>query len=124
MGRMEHDAVVIATHEARPGGLPDLDAFRASIPEEYRALIVGPVVTTYNGHVMYAMLPDGSKEGWPASDQGDEIRERFKALFRQRYADGGSHDDWLHVRFGDPDEGDRIVERHRLSRRQPQWHEP
>jgi hypothetical protein len=103
MGRMMHDAVVVVTHDGRPGGLPDMDAFRAGLRPEFRPLVVGPVVTRFNGCAMYAFLPDGSKEGWPPSDEGDRAREAFKDLFRHRYNDGSTGDEWTHVRFGDRD---------------------
>lgn len=112
MSSMEHDALVIVTGDHREGGLPDLDAFRASVPEEFRPLIIGPIITSYNGCAMYAMLPDGSKDGWPPSDQADAIRERFKDLFRTRYDDGSTADQWVHVRFGDDADGDAVVESH------------
>jgi hypothetical protein len=100
MGYMAHDAVIVTTADHRPGGLPDIEAFRQSIDPRFRHLVVGPVPSMINGYVSYAFLPDGSKEGWDASNCGDEIREAFKALFRQLYEDGSSTDHLIHVRFG------------------------
>lgn len=100
MGYVAHDAVLVTTETYREGGLPDIDAFRAEMPEEFRRLVIGPVQTAVNGTVCYAFLPDGSKEGWPQSDEGDLWRGRFKALFRFAYDDGSSPDDVVEVRFG------------------------
>lgn len=100
MGYVAHDAVLVTTETYRAGGLPDMDAFRAEMPPEFRQLVIGPVETAINGTVCYAFLPDGSKEGWGHSDQGDLWRERFKALFQFAYDDGSSPDDVIEVRFG------------------------
>jgi hypothetical protein len=94
---MAHDVVLVTS--IIPGDRdPDMDAFRASLPEEWRPLVVGPVRSITNGYGFYAFLPDGSKEGWDTSDKGDEYREQFVALFASGYFDvarvtyGG--DDW------------------------------
>jgi len=70
----------------------DLAAFRESLPENWRPLVIGPVEAVVNGYAWLAFLPDGSKEGWEDSDLGDEYQERFRALF------GG-----LTARWGDAD---------------------
>ncbi len=51
--------------------------FIESVPEKYRALIVGPIKTLTNGDATYLFAPDGSKEGWDTSTEADEQRERF-----------------------------------------------
>lgn len=81
--------------------MPDVDAFRASLPAEWQPLIVGPVGSITNDYWTFAFLPDGSKEGWDTSDRGDEYREQFEDLFSFRYEDGSSPFDVVHVRFGD-----------------------
>lgn len=100
MGRIVHDAIVVTTTDYRPGGLPDIDAFRASLPEEFRPLVIGPIPAPLNNYVSYAFLPDGSKEGWGASNEADECRQRFIALFSQQYSDGSTHDDAVAISFG------------------------
>jgi len=60
----------------------------------------------------FAVFPDGSKEGWPESNEGDTKREMFRAyLNRQRWRDGSSPLDWAEVQYGD-DEGDNKVVAH------------
>lgn len=100
MGRIVHDAMVVTTSDIRPGGLPDMDAFRASLPEALRPLVVGPISAPLNGYVSYAFLPDGSKEGWGASNEADECRQRFADLFNHHYSDGSTHDDAVAISFG------------------------
>jgi hypothetical protein len=100
MGRIVHNAIVVTTVDFRPGGLPDIDAFRASLPEDFRQLVVGPVPGVMNGYVSYAFLPDGSKEGRAASNEGDDYRARFAALFDQSFTDGDGHEDIAAIAFG------------------------
>lgn len=100
MGDIAHDAIVVTTTEFRPGGLPDIDAFRASLPEDFRQLVVGPIPATANGYVSYAFLPDGGKNGRAVSNEGDDYRDRFAALFNQSFTDGTGHEDIAAVHFG------------------------
>jgi hypothetical protein len=108
MGYIAHDAVLVTLSDyvqdrhAEPS-MPDVDAFRASLPEEWRPLVVGPIKALINGYISYAFLPDGSKEGWPPSDAGDEYRDQFAALFSFTYEDGSSPFDVVRVRFGGDD---------------------
>lgn len=100
MGRIVHDAIVVTTADYRPGGLPDIDAFRDSLPEGFRELVIGPIPAPLNSYVSYAFLPDGSKEGWGASGEGDDYRAQFAALFDQQYDDGSTHDDVVAISYG------------------------
>jgi hypothetical protein len=48
------------------------------------------------------LIPDGSKEGWAESTQGDETRAKFiERLQLDRYDDGSSSWDWIEVGFGE-----------------------
>lgn len=85
MGTIIHDAVLVtAIIDDR---MPDLDAFRATLSEDWRRLVIGPVQSITNGYAFAAFLPDGSKEGWASSDEGDGYRDRFAALFHDDYFD-------------------------------------
>jgi hypothetical protein len=109
VGYIAHDAVLVTASDyvldSKPGGIgmPDVDAFRASLPEEWRQLVIGPVGSVVNGYLSYAFLPDGSKEGWDTSDRGDEYRRQFAALFSAGYEDGSSPFDVVTVRYGGDD---------------------
>lgn len=101
MGYIKHEAVIVTTSAHRPGGLPDMAAFRETLPGEMRHLVIGPVRAMRNDYYSYVFLPDGSKEGWAESNSGNVARERFKDLFRVVYDDGSSPDDMAHVVLGD-----------------------
>lgn len=45
------------------------------------------------------MLPDGSKEGWAASDRADACRSRLLAYLQEPGATGGV--EWVEVAFGE-----------------------
>jgi hypothetical protein len=97
MGHVVHHAVIVTIpeyvhkpddpHEAL---MPDIDGFRAALPDLWQPLLVGPIPDVIGGYITYIFAPDGSKEGWPDSDRGDEYRQRFADLFRFRYEDGST----------------------------------
>jgi hypothetical protein len=101
MGYIAHDVVIVVDSLFGREPPPDMDAFRASMPDELRRLAIGPIAAARNAYWIYAFLPDGSKEFWDMSDVADEWRERFKALFA-----GSSWAEGVCVRFG----GDFAVE--------------
>jgi hypothetical protein len=101
MGRIRHDAIVVTTTGFREGGLPDIEAFRATLPEHFRGLVVGPIPAAFNSYASYAFLPDGSKEGWPPSDECAEFRAQFTDLFDVEYSDGSSPDEIVSLSFGE-----------------------
>lgn len=99
MGYIKHSAVIITVHGPHT---VDIEAFRESLPEEFRPLVIGPVYSVVNMYTTYAFLPDGSKEGWAESEQGDQFREAFINLFEGpdgvEVEFGGDH----HTEFGGP----------------------
>lgn len=106
MGYIAHDAVVVTVSDYVYNGatdeivMPDVEAFKASMPEELRPLLVGPIPAVINGGATYFFAPDGSKEGWETSDLAEEWRERFIDLFTATYGDGSSPFAMVAVRFG------------------------
>ncbi|WP_109507319.1 hypothetical protein [Nocardioides speluncae] len=115
MGFMAHHAVVVhisgyVYSDNYPSGrapAPDIAAFRETLPGRFQRLVVGPIVTAINGDLVAAFLPDGSKEGWPDSDEGDDYRRQFIELFSWCYDDGSSPFEVVHLRFGgdEPQDG-------------------
>jgi hypothetical protein len=102
VGYIKHDSVLVVVGDYMIGRpeMPDVEAFRQSLPEEWRPLVVGPVHAITNGYMTFAFLPDGSKEGWPPSDRGDEYRDAFVELFNHGYSDGSSSFEVTRVRHG------------------------
>ena len=81
MGTIYHDAVLITGYSSRAAERPDVEAFRASLPESFRQLVIGPIDGAVNGYVTFAFLPDGSKEWWDTSDAAEVARAAFVSLF-------------------------------------------
>jgi hypothetical protein len=70
-----------------------------------------------NGAKSFFVPPDGSKEGWGESDEGDARRAQFIAwLNAQRYEDQSSPLDWVEVQYAD-DNLETLVCRHSDERR-------
>jgi hypothetical protein len=70
--------------------MPDIDAFRASLPRAWAPLVVGPFRGMVNDTLTWMFVPDGSKEGWPESDDGDAYLLEFADLFAVRHEEDGS----------------------------------
>jgi hypothetical protein len=112
MGYTRHNAIVVtaagyAMEGSYGAAAPDVAAFRDSLPEQWRHLVIGPVESIVNDYQSFTFLPDGSKEGWKDSDLGDEYRRRFLDLFSFAYEDGSTPFDVLVVdaRFGGDEPG-------------------
>mgnify|MGYP001179520569 CR=1 FL=1 len=69
------------------------------------SLIAGPLHTPVNGdNITYFFGPDGSKEGWPQSDEGDKVREQFiESARNSEYAE------IVHLQMGGDDGETKIL---------------
>jgi hypothetical protein len=113
MGYTRHNAIIVtAAGYAMSGEItdcpkPDVAAFRESLPEAWRHLVIGPVKSVVNDYQSFAFLPDGSKEGWDTSDDGDQYRQQFIDLFSFAYDDESTPFDVLVIdaRFGGDEPG-------------------
>jgi hypothetical protein len=65
---------------------------------------------TINAYQSFMVGPDGSKEGWPESDAGDQCREEFVESLRSlAYDDGSTNVQWVEVRYADDNKQNRVV---------------
>ena len=71
MGYIRHEALIVTISERYIGKLEEL---ALSI---FPSCEVGSVSSRINGYKTVFIGPDGSKEGWEDSDDGDEQRESF-----------------------------------------------
>lgn len=109
MGYIRHDALLIVVGLDK-GLVAEIEAFREEMPDSARKHLLGPVYGV-NAYVSYALIPDGSKEGWGDSDQMDEWRERLLELVKNDAAlENGSYPVWVHLQFGGDDAATRVVE--------------
>lgn len=70
----------------------------------------GIVSGTINGVNAFFIGPDGSKEGWPESDEGDRRRAEFVAwLIQQEYSDSSNALTWAEVQYADDEGENRFI---------------
>lgn len=93
MGFNKNEAVIVHFAEAEWAG-SRMDDFLATLTDWQRA-IFARLPAAVNGGLTYFMAPDGSKEGWPESDEFDHLRQRFIAA-----ALTCEFPDILHVQLG------------------------
>lgn len=69
----------------------------------YGGIWVSPLSPkSVNGHRSFFVAPDGSQEGWDASEVGETRRDGFVALLRGNcYEDGSNALAWAEVQYGD-----------------------
>lgn len=104
MGYMRHHAIVATTWSK--DSMADLVAFLLEEKIEH----LGPHAARVNDYHTILVPPDGSKEGWEASDDGDEERRMVIAKIKSfSYDDGSNPFAWALVRYGD-DGGHDLIE--------------
>ena len=73
MGYINHHAIVVTT-----GSKEAIDSAHAKAFEIFGSLCSEIIDSGMNGYATFFIAPDGSKEGWQDSDEGDERRTEFK----------------------------------------------
>jgi len=96
MGTINHNAIVVTSWDPK--------LIRRARREAGRIFPwVSPVSPqVVNGYSSFFIPPDGSKEGWVASNEGDSRRAEFiKWMNAQAYDCGSSALEWIDVGFGE-----------------------
>lgn len=117
MGKIRHNAIIVTSHDAEL--LAGVRAFAQStlrekvhgIHNDPGALVTDIGRYSVNSGGSFAILPDGSKEGWGTSDEANDARRMI-----MDYIDGLAYDDgstslhYVEVQFaGDNDEETSLV---------------
>lgn len=99
MGIMNHNAVIATTWDDTK--IQEIKEWVSNLETKFRSLFVfAPSIC--NGHQTIILAPDGSKEGWDESKQGDHLRECFIAKLKEHeYEDGSSPWSWVELSFGE-----------------------
>lgn len=115
MGYIRHHAIVVTG--SRRDFDPELAIRRISVDDAHRAAVsagcscVTPVVGPgMNDTFSFLVAPDGSKEGWVDSDEGDTARDSFISWLRDANGEHGGRFAWAEVVLG-PDDAEAHVER-------------
>jgi hypothetical protein len=97
MGYLRHEAIVVSSDDSKR----TLKAHEAAtvIFNEcgMGCLVSGLTQHAINGGAAFFVAPDGSKEGWSHSDDGDNARSRLKDKLREMRVD------FIHVVIGGDD---------------------
>lgn len=113
MGYMRHHAIVVTGCD----DLPSRPGLMSEAHKKATGLFNGAMVSmlsipTTNSYQSFAVFPDGSKEGWFESEDGNKARNTFiKFLKSLQYYDRSSPLDWVEVQFGDSDK-ETVVTHH------------
>ena len=93
MGFIRHHAMIITDCDLEK--IRDIHRFATLCSLNPTSIMDSPV----NGYRTFFIPPDGSKEGWEPSNEGDEERKRFKQFIRKRHP----YCDWTEISYGGDD---------------------
>lgn len=101
MGFMSHNAIIVTSWE--PEHLAIAHAKATEVFEQcHMEQLVSPAVgSIINGYHSFFVAPDGSKEGWVASGDGDRCRDEFVAWMASVADD--VYLSWAEVQYGNDD---------------------
>lgn len=105
MGHVRHHAIIVTSndYEIKKAYSKALEIFGENLSE------ITPI--TVNGYQSFLVPPDGSKEGWPESECGDDRRREFKDwLDSQAYEDHSTPFSWIEVYYGGDDNEPMITD--------------
>lgn len=100
MGNVSHHAIVVTSWKRDV--LKDARKYAKKLKLEVTEI----VESKWNSFATFVVLPDGSKEGWRESIDGDDRRAKLKErLLSYRYDDKSSCLEWVEVQYGRDDYG-------------------
>lgn len=108
MGYIRHHAIIVTCCDH----LKLLTKIRDSIRhnESDRVPVSDIMNSPINGYASFTIYPDGSKEGWETSTNGDLARKGIiNLLDKFRFCDGSSFLSWVEVQYGDGDRKTKII---------------
>lgn len=93
MGYTLHHTIIVT------GQNPDIAEAWEKALEIFSPVMVVSELTlpVSNGYQSFAVWPDGSKEGWPASNEGDSHRAALISYLNSKCVD------WVEIQFADGD---------------------
>ncbi len=96
MGHIRHHAVVVTSLDE------GIEPFHAKAVEIFGGAVSAIVNSEVNGYRSFLVAPDGSKEGWEVSADGERRRHEFIAYLTQRRRDHPWDAlDWVLIQYGD-----------------------
>lgn len=106
MGYIRHHAIVVTSFDRI-----ELDRLHREAVEIFGKQVSGIVEAGVNGYDSFFIGPDGSKEGWQPSVEGDKQREKFKQIIHGcAYEDGSNCIRFAELFYADDNGFSGIVE--------------
>lgn len=110
MGYMRHHAIVVTGPLSER--MVEVHSTVSDITDKHsRSCSVTPLTQeATNGYVSFMVAPDGSKEGWSESDNGDRTRDDVISYLNSlRYSDGSTSFKFVEVQFGDDNKETKVL---------------
>ena len=101
MGYIRHNAIIATAFQKE--AVAALTEYARGLGAE---VLVGGEVT--NGYMTVCITPDGSKEGWEESNEGNERRAKIKHWMRERAEK--LYFEWCEVAYGNDDSKAEITD--------------
>lgn len=98
MGYIKHHAIVVTSYSKDD----ILSAYNEA--STIGLQVIGPSATATNGYSSILICPDGSKEGWKTSNDGNEKRNIFKEWLRGQW-----QLEWFEASYGNNDADAKIT---------------
>lgn len=100
MGYIKHHAIIVTSYDR-----DEVVRARKRALQDFKGLTTPIKQSDINSWWSFAILPDGSKEGWAESNMFDGARDRFSGwVINQRYEDGSNSLDAVEVSFDEEGE--------------------
>lgn len=107
MGYIRHHSIVVTTWDK-----DKVKIVYDKAKEIFGANVSEIVNSNINGYQSFFVAPDGSKEGWEESEQGDKNRASFlEFIEQQKYEDDSNSISFAELFYGD-DEGESEIVNH------------
>ena len=105
MGYIKHKAITVTSWDSEK--LEKVHTKAKSVcGDRVSEIIKSPV----NGYISFIVCPDGSKEGWDSSEQGDkEDSELVDFINEQAYEDGSNSISYIHYFYGEDNRNAGII---------------
>ncbi len=108
MGYIKHHAIIVTSWSDEYIGAAHKIASEIFASQHNDFPGVTPIISSpVKGYASFMVVPDGSKEGWDASDEGDANRKKFKTFIRESI-----YLDWVEVAYGGDDPEDAYLPDH------------
>ena len=110
MGYMRHNAIIVTAPLSEK--MIEAHSIVRDIADKHGRFcdVTSLTQETTNGYVSFLVAPDGSKEGWEASDSGDRTRDDvIEYLNSLRHGDGSTSFKFVEVQFGDDNKETKVL---------------